>query len=73
MKTVLQVIAQNIRIHRARHGWSQEVLAELSGVHRNQVGHIERCEHAISVIMLDKLAKGLEVPITDLLIDSYQE
>ena len=68
MNTIQPIVAMNIRLHRAIRGWSQEVLAELSGIHKNQIGNIERCVHDTLLTTVEKIADALEIPITDLFL-----
>mgnify|MGYP003390174273 len=63
---ILKTIAMNIRLHRVRRGWTQEVLGDLSGMERNQIGLIERCEHQPKVTTLEKVAAAFDIPITEL-------
>ncbi|MHB8346135.1 MAG: helix-turn-helix domain-containing protein [Acidiferrobacterales bacterium] len=51
-------LGRRIRVLRAERGWSQEVLAELAGVHRNYIGHVERAEIHVSVVQLAKIAQA---------------
>lgn len=53
-----------VRDERNRAGLSQEKLAELAGVHRTYVGMIERAEKNITLLNLEKIAKGLGVPMS---------
>ena len=39
---IRQVLAQKMRFLRFTRGWSQEVLAELAGLHRTYISQIER-------------------------------
>lgn len=65
-----KVLAINLRILRAKRGWSQEDLALESGLHRTFVAHVEREARNLSIDNLEKLAKALDVPVHELLIDS---
>ena len=47
-------------------GISQEVLAERAELHRTYIGDIERGARNVSLENIEKLAKALQIPISDL-------
>ncbi|WP_298158639.1 helix-turn-helix transcriptional regulator [Ferrovum sp.] len=51
--------------------WSQEVLAELAGLHRNYVGHVGRGEVNVGLENLMRLAGSLGVSVGKL-VDQYR-
>jgi putative transcriptional regulator len=51
-------------------GWSQEELGERSGLDRTYVSGVERCVRNPTVSVLEALANGLEVRITELFEDN---
>lgn len=59
--------ANNLREARLSLGWSQEDLAEESGLHRTYVGSVERGERNISVDNMECLAKAVGVELIELL------
>lgn len=50
-----------------RKGLSQEKLADLSGLHRTYIGAVERGERNISIKNIFRIAKALEIRVTELL------
>ena len=66
-QTLRFVLAQNIRRHRSRLGFSQEELADRCGLHRTYVGSVERCERNATLSTLEALADGLGVSADGLL------
>ena len=60
------LVAWNLRRIRVRRGLSQERLAFDAGVDRAYVGGIERWTENPTVEILDRLAKTLSVPISEL-------
>lgn len=60
-------LATNIRAFRKAHGYSQEELANLCGLHRTYIGSVERKERNVSLSTLEVLAKALEVSVPELL------
>lgn len=64
---IIQTIAKNLKEIRLQKDISQEYLAELANLHRNQIGLIERCETNVTIISLDQIANALQVHITELL------
>lgn len=57
-------VANNIRRLRRERKLSQEALADLAGMHRTFVGHIERAETNVSLDTLDRLARALGVAVS---------
>jgi transcriptional regulator with XRE-family HTH domain len=62
-------LARNIRRLRAERGISQEVLADLAGLHRTYIGSIERGERNISIDNIAKLAAAFGITASKLLED----
>lgn len=67
-------LAQRVRLLRTNRGWSQEVLAELSGLNRSYIGAVERAEHNIGLDNIERIAAALETRVAELLegIDASQ-
>jgi transcriptional regulator with XRE-family HTH domain len=63
------LVAWNLRRIRVRRGLSQERLAFDAGVDRSYVGGLERREENPTVDILDRLARTLSVPISDLFVE----
>ena len=65
----LEQIALGRAVHelRARRGLSQEELGFESGLHRNYVGTIERGEQNVTFRLLVRLARGLDLPLSELI------
>ncbi len=61
-----ELLARRIRELRTERKWSQEDLAEACGLHRTYVGDVERGERNVSVDNIEKIAKALEVPVSEL-------
>jgi len=66
-KSARLVFAENIRKFRRERGLSQEELAEEAELHRTYVGSVERGERNISIDNMERIAKGLSVPLAHLL------
>jgi transcriptional regulator with XRE-family HTH domain len=60
-------LGSRVRLLRAQRQWSQEVLAELAGMHRNYLGHVERGELNVSFKKVYKLANAFEMSISQFL------
>jgi transcriptional regulator with XRE-family HTH domain len=61
------LLAKRLRLLRTLRGWSQETLAELSGLHRTYISGIERGERNIGLDNLGKLADAFQISVADLL------
>jgi transcriptional regulator with XRE-family HTH domain len=59
-------LGKKVRLLRATRGWSQEVLAEMSGLHRTYISMIERRDKNIGLDSLERLAAAFGVSIGEL-------
>jgi len=62
-----KLLARQVRLIRTHRGWSQEVLAELSGLNRSYIGAVERAEHNIGLDNIERIANALETTLSELL------
>ncbi|MEP2990616.1 MAG: helix-turn-helix transcriptional regulator [Parasphingorhabdus sp.] len=67
---VLTRLGSCIRAIRQDHKLSQEALADAAGIDRSHMGKIERGERNVSVLNIHRIAKALEISITDLMEQS---
>ena len=64
---VRRLVGDGIRSLRLSRGWTQERLAEASGLHRTYVTSLERGQRNASLHALCAVAEALEVPPSTLL------
>ncbi len=55
-----------IRARRTELGWSQEAMADASGVDRSHMGKIERGERNVTTLLLIEIARALKVSVATL-------
>lgn len=66
---ILLSFGKSVQQRRKALGLSQEELADKAGVHRTYIGMIERAEKNITLCNIERLAKALEVEVSELLIN----
>ena len=64
-----KILGETIRSLRKNASLSQEVLAEKADLHHNYVGELERGEKAATVDTLIKIARALNLRVSDLTRD----
>ena len=69
MQNIQQAVGTKIRQLRLQQNWSQDVFADISGIHRAQVGAIERGEMNMTLRTLKTVADALKVKVRDLVED----
>lgn len=65
--TALAAFGQAVRVSRLERGISQEALADLAGIDRSYMGGIERGEHNVALINIEKIANALDLSIAKLM------
>ncbi len=65
----LAAFGERVRKLRTQAGLTQEVLADLAGLHRAEVGFLERGERDFGISVLWPLANALDVPVAALFVD----
>lgn len=65
---ILHGFANKVKELRISRKISQEKLAELSGLHRTYIGSVERAEKVPSLITVVKIAKALNVSVSQLIV-----
>lgn len=66
-KSISIKFGEKVREIRVSQNISQEQLANLADVHRTYIGMVERAEKNITLVNIEKIAKALNVNITELL------
>ena len=66
MTPIRKQLANRLRLLRVTRGWTQEVLAEASGLHRTYISSLERGGRNISIDNIDRLAQALGISISEL-------
>jgi transcriptional regulator with XRE-family HTH domain len=66
VQAIQQKLGAKVRALRKKHGWSQDVFADKTGLHRAHIGEIERGESNVTLQTLKILADALEVRVEDL-------
>jgi len=69
VQDILTLVGKRVRAYRKKKEWSQDVFADKSGLHRAQVGAIERGERNVTLKTLKTLADTLGVHVRDLVCD----
>ena len=64
-----RILGETIRAERKKAGLSQEKLAEKADLNRNYIGEIERAEKKVTVEVLWKLARAMNLRVRDLVAD----
>lgn len=66
MSRILKAVGAQIRSLRKARKLSQEQLAERANLHYPMIGSLERGQRNITLVNLEKIAKGLSVPVREL-------
>ncbi len=64
-KSILIKFGQRVRELRAERNLTQQQLADISGLHKNYIGMVERGERNPSLVNIDILARSFEISVSD--------
>lgn len=60
-----QILGTELQRHRINKGWSQEYLAEVTGLHRTYISQLERGLKSPSVRVLSHITKALGIKMSE--------
>lgn len=63
---ILKHFGKRIKEERIKRGFSQEELASRAGLHRTYIGMIERAEKNVTLENIEKIAKSLNLNLSNL-------
>lgn len=66
MEDIRRRFGRAIRKSRKKLGVSQEEFADMCGLHRTYMGGIERGERNVSLINIQRIARALKIPLSEL-------
>lgn len=66
MQEVQKKLGRRIAELRKKQGFSQEAFADECGIHRSYMGALERGEKNVTLMMSNKVAKGLKITLSEL-------
>lgn len=61
-----RAFGQRVRQMREARGWSQETMNQHSGLHWTYIGQVERGERNLTLLSIQKIAKGFKVEMVEL-------
>ena len=64
-EVLISKLALRVRSLRVQRRWSQENLAEMTGLHRNYIGHTERGDINVGLTNIGKLAQAFDLSIPE--------
>lgn len=67
ISVLLKKIGENVRKYRVSKDITQEELAQVCNLHRNYIISVEKGERNLSILTLEKISKGLNVSLNNLL------
>lgn len=68
-----KVVGQNVRRARLAKSWTQENLADASGLHRVYINGVERGRRNLTILAVKRIAGALGLPPAELLIVDNHE
>ena len=73
MPTLRDKLGQAVRRLRTDAGYSQESFADACALHRTYIGSIERGETNVSLDNIERIAKTLRIPVSQLFVVAERE
>lgn len=70
---IIKTFSDNVRKYRNEKGLTQEMLAELSGLHRTYISDIERQTRSISLENIQRIADALNIDTYKLFLEDNHD